>query len=209
MMHGGTLCAKSNFDSFLTLVKLFVNPSFSFRWWVAYRDALSFRSSHYFVSFVSEASALVSGFGRNTEDDWGVPVTKPHLIEIPRSLVQVVVYWNMPMHHWLKTCKLSQAENSVSDYYKNSNAMLMFFCLSYFKDVFRTTISYGSFTAVLSTYAASSLLHGLNFQLSAVLLSLGAYTYVEYMLRQKLANTFHACILVSNQIPFPLFCFIF
>lgn len=149
-----------------TCWSLWLIPDDAWRWWLAYRDALSFRSSHYFVSFVSEASALVSGFGRNTEDDWAVPVTKPHLIEIPRSLVQVVVYWNMPMHHWLKTY------------------------------VFRTTISYGSFIAVLSTYAASSLLHGLNFQLSAVLLSLGAYTYVEYMLRQKLANTFCACILV-------------
>lgn len=73
---------------------------------MAYRDALSFRSSHYFISFVSEASAVVSGLGRNSDDDWVVDVTKPHLIEIPRSLVQVVVYWNMPMHYWLKTCEL-------------------------------------------------------------------------------------------------------
>jgi len=77
----------------------------------------------------------------------------------------------------------------------------------FLKDVFRTTISYGSFVAVLSTYVASSLLHGLNFQLSAVLLSLGAYTYVEYMLRQKLANTFRACILVRRQILHALISF--
>ncbi|KAK3912241.1 Protein-serine O-palmitoleoyltransferase porcupine [Frankliniella fusca] len=141
-------------------------PDDTWRWWGAYRDALSFRSSHYFISFLSEASALLVGFGRTADDDWSVHVTKPHMIEIPRSLVQVVVYWNMPMHNWLKTY------------------------------VFRTTIPYGSFAAVLSTYAASSLLHGLNFQLSAVLLSLGVYTYVEYMLRQKLASIFKACILV-------------
>ncbi|KAJ1530547.1 hypothetical protein ONE63_005435 [Megalurothrips usitatus] len=154
------------FLSVSTCWTLWLIPDDAWRWWVAYRDALSFRSSHYFVSFVSEASAVVSGFGRNSDDDWNIPVTKPHLIEIPRSLVQVVVYWNMPMHHWLKTY------------------------------VFRTTIPYGSFFAVLSTYIASSLLHGLNFQLSAVLLSLGAYTYIEYMLRQKLATIFRACILV-------------
>lgn len=44
------------------------------------------------------------------------------------------------------------------------------------------------------TYVASSLLHGLNFQLTAVLLSLGFYTYIEYQLRSLLANVFDACI---------------
>jgi porcupine-like protein len=44
------------------------------------------------------------------------------------------------------------------------------------------------------TYLASSLLHGLNFQLAAVLLSLGFYTYIEYQLRNLLANVFNACI---------------
>ena len=62
--------------------------------------------------------------------------------------------------------------------------------------MFRTTKPLGSFAAILSTYAVSSLLHGLNFQLAAVLLSLGAYTYVEYVLRQKLATVFGACIQV-------------
>ena len=44
------------------------------------------------------------------------------------------------------------------------------------------------------TYLASSLLHGLNFQLAAVLLSLGFYTYIEYQMRNILANVFDACI---------------
>lgn len=63
-------------------------------------------------------------------------------------------------------------------------------------DIFRTTKPLGSFVAILCTYAMSSLLHGINFQLAAVLLSLGVYTYVEYILRQKLASIFSACILV-------------
>lgn len=75
------------------------------RWWIAYRDALSFRSSHYFVSFLSEASALMSGFGHHEDEPWGLSVARPQFIEIPRSLVQVVVYWNVPMHSWLKNCK--------------------------------------------------------------------------------------------------------
>lgn len=154
---------------FLTLSTCWVQwliPDGSWRWWMAYRDALSFRSSHYFVSYVSEASAVVSGFGQNLEEPWGLVVAKPQFIEMPRSLVQVVVCWNVPMHSWLKNY------------------------------IFRTAKPLGSFAAILSTYAVSSLLHGLNFQLAAVLLSLGAYTYVEYVLRQKLATIFGACIQV-------------
>ncbi|XP_054711221.1 protein-serine O-palmitoleoyltransferase porcupine-like [Uloborus diversus] len=71
-------------------------------------------------------------------------------IEIPRSLVEVVIWWNVPMHFWLKTY------------------------------VFKTAKPLGDFAAVLLTYVASSLLHGLNFQLAAVLLSLGFYTYIEH-----------------------------
>lgn len=76
-----------------------------FRWWTAYRDAVSFRSSHYFVSFASEASAIMSGYGLQEDLTWNLPVSRPHHIEIPRSLVQVVVYWSMPMHTFLKQCK--------------------------------------------------------------------------------------------------------
>ena len=50
------------------------------------------------------------------------------------------------------------------------------------------------------TYLASSLLHGLNFQLAAVLLSLGFYTYIEYQIRNILANEFKACI-AAKQCP--------
>ncbi|XP_063219635.1 protein-serine O-palmitoleoyltransferase porcupine isoform X5 [Bacillus rossius redtenbacheri] len=78
-------------------------PNTLWRWWIAYRDALSFRTSHYFVSFLSEASAIMSGLGNNGESSWTLPVARPLYIEIPRSLVQVVVYWNIPMHNWLKT----------------------------------------------------------------------------------------------------------
>ena len=69
------------------------------------------RASHYFVSFLSEASAVASGFGYKSPDAtsmrsrWEMPVTEPHNIEVPRSMVEVVVSWNIPMHKWLKTCK--------------------------------------------------------------------------------------------------------
>ena len=38
------------------------------KWISAYRDAMSFRASHYFVSFMSEASAVASGFGYTPPD---------------------------------------------------------------------------------------------------------------------------------------------
>lgn len=40
----------------------------------------------------------------------------------------------------------------------------------------------------------SSALHGLNFQLCAVLLSIGVFTFVEYKLRAVLADVLNACI---------------
>ncbi|PVD24900.1 hypothetical protein C0Q70_15393 [Pomacea canaliculata] len=136
-------------------------------WLLAFRDAQSFRFSHYFVSFMSEATAVLSGAGKTREDgeiSWSLTVSKPHLIELPRSLVEVVINWNLPMHYWLKTY------------------------------VFKSARPYGTFTAVIFTYAASSLLHGLNFQLAAVLLSLGLYSYVEFVFRAKLSKIFSACI---------------
>lgn len=65
----------------------------------------------------------------------------------------------------------------------------------YVSDIFRpTTKRLGKFSGVTLTYLTSALLHGLNFQLAAVLLSLGFYTYVEFQLRNILAHTFDACV---------------
>ncbi|XP_071571993.1 protein-serine O-palmitoleoyltransferase porcupine isoform X1 [Temnothorax nylanderi] len=132
----------------------------SWKWLMAYRDALSFRTSHYFVSYLASALLVLGGFPLSSST-----IVKPLYIEFPRSLVQVVIYWNIPMHYWLKTY------------------------------IFRPSIkNLGKFGAVTVTYLTSSLLHGLNFQLASVLLSLGFYTYVEFQLRTILADTFDACI---------------
>ncbi|XP_076338388.1 protein-serine O-palmitoleoyltransferase por isoform X2 [Tachypleus tridentatus] len=157
---------------FLAIVFLSVSTCWSlwfisdeiWKWLTAYRDALSFRTSHYFVCYISQASTILVGISQSP-DEWDFTVSKPKYIEVPRSLVEVVVNWNIPMHLWLKTY------------------------------VFKTSKPLGNFTAVILTYATSSLLHGINFQLAAVLFSLGFYTYVEYVLRHKLADTFEACIL--------------
>ena len=76
-----------------------------FRWWIAYRDAMSFRASHYFVSYISEASAVMAGLGGSMAN-FNIQVAQPLEIEFPRSLSEIVKAWNIPMHKWLKTCKL-------------------------------------------------------------------------------------------------------
>lgn len=53
---------------------------------------------------------------------------------------------------------------------------------------------FGVFPAIFLTYIISSLLHGLNFKLAAVLLSIGLYSYVEFRLRKKLSNIFNSCL---------------
>lgn len=65
-------------------------------------------------------------------------------------------------------------------------------------DVFEEVLKFGNknrkhknkIFAIGMTYFVSSLLHGLERRLSAVLLSLAAYTYVEHQLRTKLALRF-------------------
>jgi len=143
-------------------------PDSGWKWWLAYRDAMSFRASHYFVSFMSEASAIAAGFGGHvvgTQLLWHYSVTQPHNIEVPRSLVEVVVSWNLPMHRWLKQYVFKQTRSRL-----------------------------GPGPAVVMTYVASTLLHGLSGQLAAVLLSLGFYTWVEHSIRDKLSNIMEASI---------------
>lgn len=81
------------------------------KFFVTYRDALIFRTSHYFISFMSAATLLVSGIEcRMTSDALGFQVTKPFDIELPRSLIPVVISWNIPIHLWVKTCKSHHLE---------------------------------------------------------------------------------------------------
>ncbi|CAJ0928156.1 unnamed protein product, partial [Mesorhabditis belari] len=117
-----------------------------------YGIAQSFRFSHYFVCFLSQALAQLSGVS--------TVAVNPHLIEIPWSMKDVVVAWNIPMHNYLK------------------------------KYIFNEVHRFGGVLALAATFATSALFHGLNFQLSTVLFSLGFYCYAEHELREKLSNRF-------------------
>ncbi|XP_072537945.1 porcupine O-acyltransferase like [Salminus brasiliensis] len=138
------------------------------RWLHAYENAVSFHFSNYFVSYLSETTIVMAGAGFSEHKDnlkWDITVARPLNIELPRSMVEVVTSWNLPMSRWLN------------------------------KYVFKSALKLGTFPAILVTYTASALLHGLSFHLGAVLLSLGFITYVEHVLRKRLAAIFSACIL--------------
>ncbi|OXU22032.1 hypothetical protein TSAR_012511 [Trichomalopsis sarcophagae] len=57
------------------------------RWMVAFRDALGFRTSHYFICFIASSIMLTGGFPLSQ-----TVITKPLEIEVPRSLVQVMYF---------------------------------------------------------------------------------------------------------------------
>ncbi|RVE71171.1 hypothetical protein OJAV_G00072120 [Oryzias javanicus] len=123
------------------------------RWLRAYENAVSFHFSNYYVGHLSEGTSMLAGAGFTEEKEhvcWDTSVVKPLQVEMPRSMVLVVTSWNVPMSRWLK---------------------------SY---VFKNALKAGTFPAILVTYTASALLHGLSFHLGAVLLSLGFITYVEH-----------------------------
>lgn len=58
--------------------------------------------SHYFISYIASSLLLLGGFPSTLST-----VVKPLKIELPHSLVHVVICWNIPMHFWLKTCTLN------------------------------------------------------------------------------------------------------
>ncbi|XP_077369487.1 protein-serine O-palmitoleoyltransferase porcupine-like [Festucalex cinctus] len=144
------------------------------KWLLAYENTLSFHFSNYFVAYLSETTATLAGVGFTEEKEnlkWDLTVSKPLNIEFPRSMVEMVTSWNRPMSYFLNTY------------------------------VFQSVLKFGTFSAVMVTYAASALLHGLSFHLGAVLLSLGFITYTEHVLRKRLAAIFNACILSKKCQP--------
>eukprot|EP00066_Takifugu_rubripes_P011771 XP_011601037.1 PREDICTED: protein-cysteine N-palmitoyltransferase porcupine [Takifugu rubripes] len=141
------------------------------RWLLACENSLSFHFSNYFVGYLSETTTTLAGAGFSEEKEnlkWDLTVSKPLSVEFPRSMVEVVTSWNVPMSSFLHTY------------------------------VFKSAVKFGTFAAVMVTYTASALLHGLSFHLGAVLISLGFITYVEHVLRKRLAVVLNACILTKK-----------
>jgi len=126
-----------------------------------YFIALEFRFSHYFACFLSLTLLNLSQTGDT------IQVCKMKTVEWPRSLVEVVVSWNIPMHLWLK-------DNIFNPLRRSQKSIIL---------------------AVIITYLCSSTLHGFKFHIWAVLLSLGVASWIEHGLRQKLATRYSICVL--------------
>lgn len=93
-------------------------------------------------------------------------IVNPLAIEFPRSLSVVIRNWNLPMHLWLKQNIFNRLRAS----------------------------KYSYITAILLTYLVSCLVHGFNYKVHLVLLSLSCFSYIENLLRFCLAQIFDACL---------------
>lgn len=74
--------------------------------------ALTFRTSHYFVSYLSEMGMVLAGFtdDKSQPGKWRYQITDPLKIEFTSSLVSVATSWNIPMHVFLKKCKFNMIQ---------------------------------------------------------------------------------------------------
>lgn len=149
-------------------------------WLLMYTGALSVRTSNYFVSFLSQAMLAANGQLLDTSAQQGCSsrwlgelVARPWQIEWPRSLSALVRCWNVPMHEWLKRYVYAASKQRT-----RHNAIIAVFC----------------------TYLVSSLLHGMDFRIYLVLLSLATFAQGESMLRRHLATLSNACV-ASNPCP--------
>ncbi|KAL3086652.1 hypothetical protein niasHT_037778 [Heterodera trifolii] len=135
---------------FLSLSSCLIDPSSDFfpshlsPWlFLHFLNAQSFRFSHFFVCYLASACAVLAGHPT-------VEITRWTSIEWPRSMAEVAVHWNKPMHFFLHKYVYRRAK-----------------------------VRLGSLFSLLLTFAVSSALHGFDFQMLAVLLSLGLFAFSE------------------------------
>ncbi|XP_029291507.1 protein-serine O-palmitoleoyltransferase porcupine isoform X3 [Cottoperca gobio] len=124
------------------------------RWLLAYENTTSFHFSNYFVGFLSETTTTLAGGGFTEEKEnlkWDLTVSKPLSIEFPRSMVEVVTSWNLPMSRFLHTY------------------------------VFKSALKFGTFSAIMVTYTASAFLHKLWVYLINIAFSALAVLHLTYL----------------------------
>lgn len=81
-------------------------------------------------------------------------VSKPLSVEFPRSMAEVVTSWNVPMSSFLHSCEFESPAAFASCLHSDA---LPPSCHP--ADVFKSALRFGTFAAVMMTYAASMLLH--------------------------------------------------
>lgn len=164
--------------AFITLSVVFLNLSNCIIPWLkhlwnggiwsrTYLDALSVRCSHYFICYLSHATLLISRCPQGTSTSTNsFHIVKPFKIEFPRSLSEVIRNWNIPMHLWLRRHVFQRLRSAKYPY----------------------------FFSILTTYMISCLVHGFNYKVHLILISLGVFSYFENSLRRTLAHVFNACV---------------
>ena len=85
---------------------------------MSFLQAASFRYSNYFICLFIQSicilnqiklhdKAVESKSSKSKEVNLEeFKVVQVRRIELPRSLAQIVINWNIPMHYWLKKCNL-------------------------------------------------------------------------------------------------------
>lgn len=162
-----TLLKSIIFLIFSNCILDYLIPEESNSWLIAYKEAVSFRTSHYFISFLSEASMLAAGYKNFRywySNKWQYVVTTPSEIEFPTALATVFINWNKPMHDFLR------------------------------KYVYRSWVQFGKFYGILATFIVSSFLHGFELKVSVVLITVGIFSFVQNTLRNHLSDIFSLCI---------------
>ncbi|XP_038863643.1 protein-serine O-palmitoleoyltransferase porcupine-like [Salvelinus namaycush] len=139
-------------------------------WLHAYENAVSFHFSNYFVGHLSESTTVLAGVGFTEDND--------------------NVKWDLKVVKPLNVELSRSMVLVVTSWNIPMSRWLNNRC-------FQNALKLGTFPSIIVTYTASALLHGLSFHLGAVLLSLG---FITYVLRERLAAIFSACIL-SKQCP--------
>ncbi|XP_017034960.1 protein-serine O-palmitoleoyltransferase porcupine [Drosophila kikkawai] len=138
-----------------------------------YTDALSVRSSHYFVGFIAQALLVVTDQRLDDAREselLGPLVAQPWRIEWPRSISALVRSWNIPMHEWLKRYIYTPCKTTGR--HSRMQGLLAIFC----------------------TYLVSSLLHGMDLRIYLVLISLAVFAAGESLLRRHLSSVLNACL---------------
>ncbi|TDG42675.1 hypothetical protein AWZ03_010895 [Drosophila navojoa] len=165
-------------------------------WLLMYTGALSVRTSHYFVSLLSQAQLAAVGqrldVGAGTQGLLGDLVVRPWRIEWPHSLSALVRCWNIPMHEWLKRYVYATSKQERVQTEGHSQTQTQTPTQAHSRN--------STMVAVFCTYIVSSLLHGMDFRIYLVLLSLATFAEGETMLRRHLATLFGACV-TANPCP--------
>lgn len=152
-------------DSLIQHLEALENSPLITRMFLVYLYAQQFRFSHFFISYLSMSFLSL---WEDTENR--TVVSKPLQVEWPRSLVCVVVYWNIPIHKWLKDYIFHRLRS------RTNNKPLI----------------------IMTTYLVSSILHGFKFHIWSVLFSLGVFTWVEEKFRRQLSSRLDACLLTRE-----------